>query len=313
MRAPLAGDGRPETGAAGTVHPGRARRQRSSSATPRRSGCRGMCTTRTWRRCTSATRSMNGTRRFPEPFHGVVSYIGDMLDPATRTTPGSHRHAEPGRAAQEGSVRRRRDSRQDDARRARRADDGRALRRAEFSVRLRAGRSRQVRAAPREARRPAGRRAPRFSTASRPANPSSRRAACSCSSRTPISSNAMINRLVSFALSQRFIVIVAMLCSGGLGRRVVPEPADRRLPGSVAAAGADRDAVAGACGRGSRAPHHHPARGRDERHPEARRAALDLALRPVVGHDELPVRHRSVLCARSRRSSGFPTRRCRPA
>ena len=23
---------------------------------------------------------------FPEPFHGVVSYIGDMLDPATRTT-----------------------------------------------------------------------------------------------------------------------------------------------------------------------------------------------------------------------------------
>jgi cobalt-zinc-cadmium efflux system membrane fusion protein len=24
---------------------------------------------------------------FPEPFHGVVSYIGDMLDPATRTTP----------------------------------------------------------------------------------------------------------------------------------------------------------------------------------------------------------------------------------
>ena len=24
---------------------------------------------------------------FQEPFHGVVSYIGDMLDPATRTTP----------------------------------------------------------------------------------------------------------------------------------------------------------------------------------------------------------------------------------
>jgi cobalt-zinc-cadmium efflux system membrane fusion protein len=24
---------------------------------------------------------------FPEPFHGVVSYVGDMLDPATRTTP----------------------------------------------------------------------------------------------------------------------------------------------------------------------------------------------------------------------------------
>ena len=24
---------------------------------------------------------------FPEPFHGVVSYIGDMLGPATRTTP----------------------------------------------------------------------------------------------------------------------------------------------------------------------------------------------------------------------------------
>jgi cobalt-zinc-cadmium efflux system membrane fusion protein len=24
---------------------------------------------------------------FPEPFHGVISYIGDMLDPATRTTP----------------------------------------------------------------------------------------------------------------------------------------------------------------------------------------------------------------------------------
>ena len=24
---------------------------------------------------------------FPESFHGVVSYIGDMLDPATRTTP----------------------------------------------------------------------------------------------------------------------------------------------------------------------------------------------------------------------------------
>ena len=24
---------------------------------------------------------------FPENFHGVVSYIGDMLDPATRTTP----------------------------------------------------------------------------------------------------------------------------------------------------------------------------------------------------------------------------------
>ncbi len=94
------------------------------------------------RRCTSATRSTRGTRSLPETFHGVVSYIGDMIDPATRTTPVRIVTAERRRAAEEGPVPRRRDPRPHDAGRARRADDGGAVRRAELSVRLRPGRSR---------------------------------------------------------------------------------------------------------------------------------------------------------------------------
>ena len=50
-------------------------------------------------------------------------------------------------------------------------------------------------------------------------------------------------------------------------------------------------------GRGGRAAHHDPDRARDERHPEARGAPVDLALRPVVGGDELRVRRRPVLRA----------------
>ena len=87
--------------------------------------------------------------------------------------------------------------------------------------------------------------------------------------------------------------------AGRLGRPVVPEPADRRLPGPVAAARGDRHAVARPRGRGDGAADHHPDRARDERHPEARGAPVDLALRAVVGGDELPVRRRPVLRARA--------------
>ena len=95
---------------------------------------------------------------FPETFHGAVSYIGDMLDPATRTTPVRIVTQNPNGLLKKDLF----------------VDvvihdkttrdvlvvptDGRALRRAELSVRLRAGRAGQVRAAAREARRPAGRR-----------------------------------------------------------------------------------------------------------------------------------------------------------
>ena len=131
----------------------------------------------------------------------------------------------------------------------------------------------------------------------------------------------MIDRIVSFALSQRFMVLVAMVVPGDLGRRLVSEPADRRLSRSGAAARPDRDAVARTRGRRSRAADHDPARDRDERHPEARRAALDFPLRAVVGDDELRLRHRSVLRARAgvrahsrrggaRRASRRGCRRC---
>ena len=112
----------------------------------------------------------------------------------------------------------------------------------------------------------------------------------------------MIDRIVSFALSQRFMVLVAMLALGDLGRRLVSESADRRLSRSGAAPRPDRFAVAGPRRRGSRAPDHHPARDRDERHPEAGCAALDFALRALVGDDELRLRHRSVL----RPGAGLP-------
>ena len=45
-----------------------ARRPRSSSATPRRCGCRDTSMTKTSRPCTSATRSTSGTRRSRRPF-----------------------------------------------------------------------------------------------------------------------------------------------------------------------------------------------------------------------------------------------------
>ena len=149
------------------------------------------------------------------------------------------------------------------------------------------------------------------STASRRATRSWRRAASSFSSPTASKDRRADDR------PHRLVRPLAALHGrrrdagpGDLGRHLVPEPADRRVSGSGAAARPDRHAVAGPCRRGSRAADHHPARSRDERHPEARGAALDLALRAVVDHDELRVRHRPVLRARSRRSSASRTPKC---
>ena len=136
------------------------------------------------RRCTSATRSTSATRRSREPFHGVVSYIGDMLDPATRTTPVRIVTQNPAGLLKKDLFVDVVDPRQGDARRAGRADRRGALRRAELAVRLRAGRRRASsrsgwsRSA---ASRTTTRRSP---TASRRATASSRRAASSCSSPT---------------------------------------------------------------------------------------------------------------------------------
>ncbi len=209
---------------------------------------------------------------FPETFHGVVAYIGDLIDPATRTT----------------SVR------------IVTQNTGGLLKKDLFvDVVIHDKTTRDVLAVPTTAvlydeqnfpfvyvQMAPGKFAQRLVkiggqqgdddarswTASRRAIRSSPRAASSCSLRTPTSSNAMINRLVSFALVAALHRHGGDAVSGGLGRRLVPKPADRRLPGSVAADGADRDAVAGPRGRRDRAAHHDPARGRDERHPEARRA-----------------------------------------
>ena len=62
-------------------------RRPSSSATSRRSGCRGTSTRRISARSTRGMWRRCGTRRSLMIFHGTVSYIGDMIDPATRTTP----------------------------------------------------------------------------------------------------------------------------------------------------------------------------------------------------------------------------------
>ena len=62
-------------------------RRRSSSATSRRSGCRDTSTKRTCRLVHTGDAVEMRNSSFPVVFHGTVSYIGDMIDPATRTTP----------------------------------------------------------------------------------------------------------------------------------------------------------------------------------------------------------------------------------
>lgn len=42
---------------------------------------------------------------FDQTFHGVVSYIGDMIDPGHPHDAGAHRHAEPRQPPQEGPLR----------------------------------------------------------------------------------------------------------------------------------------------------------------------------------------------------------------
>ena len=106
--------------------------------------------------------------------------------------------------------------------------------------------------------------------------------------------------IVSFALSQRFMVLVGHARAGESGAssrsgicRSTPIPISRR-----------RTSRSSPNGPGHAAEEVErlitiPLEDRDERHPEARRAALDLALRPVVGRDEFRLRHRSVLRARA--------------
>ena len=315
MRAPLGGHGRAEDGPAGAVHPGR--RHRRVRHQQHVDGVGPGARLRQGPRVGARRRRGRGPQLLVSRCRSTASCptSATCSIPATRTTPVRIVTAEPRRPAEEGPVRRRRDPRSDEARRAGRADDGRALRRAEPSVRLRAGRAGQVRAAAGQARRPAGGRH------ADPRRPEGGRARRDAGQRVPAVRERLLSRRQQpHDRPHRLVRPVAAVhrhrgddLPGGLGRRVVPEPADRRVPGPVAAARADRHAVAGPRRRGSRAPHHDPARSRDERHPEARRAALDLAVRPVVGHDELPVRHRPVLRApagvRAHRGRG----RCRTA
>ena len=69
----------------------------------------------------------------------------------------------------------------------------------------------------------------------------------------------MIARLVSFALRQPFLIVMAALMLMVWGAGLVPEAAHRRLSGSFAAARGDHHAVAGPRRRGSRAAGHDPA------------------------------------------------------
>ena len=146
----------------------------------------------------------------PEAFHGVVSYIGDLIDPATRTTPVRVVTQNPNRLLKKDLyvdlvI-------HDKATREVIAVPTTAVLYDEQNfpfvyVQVETGKFAQRHVNSATSRTTA----PRCWTASKRANPSSPRAVCSCNSQTLINSDAMINRLVSFALSQRFIVIVAMV------------------------------------------------------------------------------------------------------
>ena len=247
---------------------------------------------------------------FPVVFHGTVSYIGDMIDPATRTTPV--RIVTPNSdnllkkdlfldvTIQDKSQR---DVLVVPTTSVLYDDQNFPF----VYLQVPSGGSRSARS--RWAR--SSRTRSRSPTASSEATAWSRRAASSCSSPTARRDRpAMINRIVAAALSQRFVVLIAMVGLAIWGvisfQRLpidaYPDLAPPRVQIVTQWPGPRR--------RGSRAPDHHPARDRDERHPEAGRAALDLALRPVVGDDELRLRHRSRTSRAPRRSSASPTPKC---
>ena len=109
----------------------------------------------------------------------------------------------------------------------------------------------------------------------------------------------MIAKLVSFALKQPFLIVVARHRHDDLGRLVLPEAAHRRLSRPFAAARGTHHAMARPRLRRGRAPGHHPARNRTERHSAARFAALHLALRAVLHRHELRVRRGPILRPRA--------------
>ena len=165
-----------------------------------------------------------------------------MIDPATRTTPVRIVTQNTDGLLKKDLFVDVDDPRQDDARGAGRADRRRALRRAELSVRLRAGRAGQVRAAAGEARRPAAATRPQILDGLKEGDRvvSQGSVFLQFANSLPGLAAAMINRLVSFALSQRFIVIVAMIglaIWGVVSFQNLPIDA---YPGPGAAAGADR-------------------------------------------------------------------------
>ena len=80
------GSGRAE---AGDARPGDSRRhppRASPSAIPRRYGFRDTSTTAIWKRFASAILVDETDSSFHKTFHGVISYIEALIDPATRTT-----------------------------------------------------------------------------------------------------------------------------------------------------------------------------------------------------------------------------------
>ena len=125
------------------------------------------------------------------------------------------------------------------------------------------------------------------------------KARCFSSSPTAFNKTPMIARIVSFALSQRFIVLMAALALMVWGAYLVFEAAHRRLSRSLSAARGDHHAVARPRVGGSRAPDLDSARSGDERHSEDREPALDFAVRALRAGDEFRVRHRSVFRARA--------------
>ena len=113
-------------------------------------------------------------------------------------------------------------------------------------------------------------------------------------------------RRSSHDFPDRFFRALAAVCDpdGGLGRdrlgrHLLPQAAHRCVSRSLSSARGDHHAMAGPRGRGNRAPHFHPSRSGDERHPENRSAAFHFAVRALGARDEFRIRHRSVFCQRT--------------
>ncbi len=147
---------------------------------------------------------------FHQTFHGAVSYIGALIDPATRTTPVRIVTKNPDDLLKKDMFVDAVIHTRSGTERAGGADVGDSSQRRKSAVRVRGSGAGQIRAAAGEHRRAAGRRnGDRQRVQGGRKDRRRRQRVSPVRQQHPI--NTMIARIVSFALSQRFMVIMAAL------------------------------------------------------------------------------------------------------